>query len=122
MRTSKIATFSIIVLAAAAACTSITPQATPFISSPVTPLPGASLLPSVALPSIAAVSRFVLTTRTADAIAAYRVVVVAGREAGPGRETGAKVGTPLTLRSSPSVSVSAIEMAPWFGMPTTSPA
>ena len=36
--------------------------------------------------------------------------------------SGAKLGTPTKVRSSPSVSVSPIRSVPWLGMPTTSPA
>src|SRR5215208_1586960 len=38
------------------------------------------------------------------------------------RISGAKFGTPMKVRSSPSVSVSPMRKVPWFGMPTTSPA
>ncbi len=51
-----------------------------------------------ALPSIAAVSRLVLTTRTAQAVAAYRLAVDGGHEQGPGREAGAPVGTQVEVR------------------------
>lgn len=50
-----------------------------------------------ALPSIAAVSRFTLTTRTADSIAAYRLSVEASRETSS-REVGAPVGTQVEVR------------------------
>ena len=38
------------------------------------------------------------------------------------RISGAKLGTPRKVMSSLSVKVSPIRSAPWFGMPTTSPA
>ena len=56
MRVFK-ATLMAVLAVSIAACTSISPQATPFLSTPVTPLPGASLaLPSIALPSLPSVS------------------------------------------------------------------
>jgi len=51
------ATLMAVLAVSIAACTSISPQATPFLSTPVTPLPGATLaLPSIALPSLPSVT------------------------------------------------------------------
>ena len=50
-----------------------------------------------ALPSIAAVSRLTLTTRTADSIEAWQLTVEGGDE-GPGRAAGAARGTQVEVR------------------------
>jgi DNA mismatch repair protein MutL len=50
-----------------------------------------------ALPSIAAVSRFVMTTRTPDAVAAFRLEVEGGLER-DAREAGSAVGTQVEVR------------------------
>src|SRR5688572_5408624 len=50
-----------------------------------------------ALPSIAAVSRFTLTTRVPGAISAWRIEVEGG-VAGDGQEHGAAVGTQIEVR------------------------
>jgi len=55
MRVNKLAWLAPVTLAVAA-CTSITPQATQFISIPDTPLPGSSVLPSLTLPTLPVVS------------------------------------------------------------------
>lgn len=51
-----------------------------------------------ALASIAAVSRLVLTTRTRDAVAAYRITTEGGAKTSPSREVGGPVGTQLEVR------------------------
>lgn len=51
-----------------------------------------------ALASIAAVSRLTLTTRTRDAVAAYRITTEGGAKTSPSREVGGPVGTQLEVR------------------------
>ena len=51
MRAARLALLALIPVVLVA-CTSISPLSTPFVSTPITPLPGSSLLPSVALPTL----------------------------------------------------------------------
>ena len=51
MRFTKLALLTLLA-AAVAACTSVGPSSTPFISTPVTPIPGSSALPSIAPPTL----------------------------------------------------------------------
>jgi len=51
-----------------------------------------------ALASIASVSRLTLTTRTQDAVAAYRVSLDGGQKISPSREVGGPVGTQFEVR------------------------
>ena len=51
-----------------------------------------------ALASIASVSRLTLTTRTKDAVAAYRITTAGGQKVSPSREVGGSVGTQLEIR------------------------
>jgi DNA mismatch repair protein MutL len=51
-----------------------------------------------ALASIAAVSRLTLSTRTPDAVAAYRVTLDGGQKISPSREVGGQVGTQFEVR------------------------
>jgi DNA mismatch repair protein MutL len=51
-----------------------------------------------ALASIASVSRLTLTTRTPDAVAAYRIILEAGQKTSPSREVGGQVGTQFEVR------------------------
>ncbi|HNF97995.1 MAG TPA: DNA mismatch repair endonuclease MutL, partial [Pseudomonadota bacterium] len=46
-----------------------------------------------ALASVASVSRLQLTTRTKDAVAAYRITTESGQKQSPSREVGGPVGT-----------------------------
>ena len=51
-----------------------------------------------ALASIASVARLTLTTRTRDAVAAYRITTEAGQKKSPSREVGGSVGTQIEVR------------------------
>lgn len=51
-----------------------------------------------ALASIASVARLTLTTRTKDAVAAYRITTEAGQKKSPSREVGGSVGTQIEVR------------------------
>ncbi|HRI54564.1 MAG TPA: DNA mismatch repair endonuclease MutL, partial [Pseudomonadota bacterium] len=51
-----------------------------------------------AMASIASVSRLTLTTRTKDAVAAYRITTEAGQKKSPSREVGGSVGTQIEVR------------------------
>jgi DNA mismatch repair protein MutL len=51
-----------------------------------------------ALASIASVARLTLTTRTRDAVAAYRITTEAGQKTSPSREVGGPVGTQIEVR------------------------
>ncbi len=51
-----------------------------------------------AMASIASVSRLTLTTRTKDAVAAYRITTEGGQKKSPSREVGGSVGTQIEVR------------------------
>ncbi|HNI61042.1 MAG TPA: DNA mismatch repair endonuclease MutL, partial [Pseudomonadota bacterium] len=51
-----------------------------------------------ALASVASVSRLQLTTRTKDAVAAYRITTESGQKQSPSREVGGPVGTQIEIR------------------------
>ena len=51
-----------------------------------------------ALASVASVSRLQLSTRSKDAVAAYRIALEAGQKQSPSREVGGPVGTQIEIR------------------------